>query len=173
MLIVEKINTYYGYSHILHDVSLEVRQGEIAVLLGSNGVGKTTTLNRSWGSGRPGRPDRLQGEGDYAHAPRSGRPPRDFPDPGGSAGLPNLTVYENLKLGMLIRDKGLNIKVTSSRLSLLPKAEKRRNQVGGSLSGGEQQMLTTARGMVAQPKLMLIDEPTEGLAPFLWRRSGR
>jgi len=169
MLVVERINTFYGTSHILHDVSLEVRQGEIAVLLGRNGVGKTTTLKSIMGiqSAKSGKitfngeeitrlpPDQVARKG-ISLIPEDRRV------------IPNLTVYENLKLGMLIRGKGLNIKETlETAFHYFPKLKERLNQMGESLSGGEQQMLTTARGLVANPKLMMIDEPTEGLAPII------
>lgn len=169
MLVVERINTFYGTSHILHDVSLEVRQGEIAVLLGRNGVGKTTTLKSIMGiqSARSGKitfngeeitrlpPDQVARKG-ISLVPEDRRV------------IPNLTVYENLKLGMLIRGKRLNINETlETAFHYFPKLKERLNQMGESLSGGEQQMLTTARGLVANPKLMMIDEPTEGLAPII------
>jgi branched-chain amino acid transport system ATP-binding protein len=169
MLVVERINTFYGTSHILHDVSLEVRQGEIAVLLGRNGVGKTTTLKSIMGiqSAKSGKitfngeeitrlpPDKVARKG-ISLVPEDRRV------------IPNLTVYENLKLGMLLRGKDLNIKETlETAFHYFPKLKERLNQMGESLSGGEQQMLTTARGLVANPKLMMIDEPTEGLAPII------
>jgi branched-chain amino acid transport system ATP-binding protein len=169
MLIVERINTFYGTSHILHDVSLEVQQGEIVILLGRNGVGKTTTLKSIMGiqSAKSGKitfngeeitrlpPDKVARKG-ISLVPEERQV------------IPNLTVFENLKLGMLIRGKGLNIKKTlETAFHYFPKLEERLNQMGESLSGGEQQMLTTARGLMADPKLMMIDEPTEGLAPII------
>jgi branched-chain amino acid transport system ATP-binding protein len=169
MLTVEKINTYYGTSHILHDVSLEVNDGEIVVLLGRNGVGKSTTLKSIMGIQccKAGRisfggeeitrctPDQVARKG-ISFVPEDRRV------------IPNLTVLENLKLGMLIRKKDVNLKEALEMVfHYFPRLQERLNQMGESLSGGEQQMLTTARGLVANPKLMMIDEPTEGLAPII------
>ena len=169
MLKVENINTFYGTSHILHNVSLEVQDGEIVVLLGRNGVGKSTTLKSIMGiapckSGKItfhgkeiGRltPDKIARKG-ISFIPEDRRV------------IPNLTVFENLKLGMLIRGKQVNINETLEMVfQYFPKLKERLNQMGESLSGGEQQMLTTARGLVANPQLMMIDEPTEGLAPII------
>ena len=169
MLKVEKINTYYETSHILHNVSLDVQDGEIVVLLGRNGVGKSTTLKSIMGiaPSKSGRitfqdeeitrlpPDKIARKG-ISFVPEDRRV------------IPNLTVFENLKLGMLIRGKNVNINETLEMVfQYFPKLKERLNQMGESLSGGEQQMLTTARGLVANPRLMMIDEPTEGLAPII------
>jgi branched-chain amino acid transport system ATP-binding protein len=169
MLTLEKINTYYGTSHILHNVSLEVKDGEIVVLLGRNGVGKSTTLKSIMGI-QPCKTGKISLHGEDIT--------RSTPDQIARKGIsmipedrriiPNLTVYENLKLGMLVRGKGVNIKETLEAVfHYFPKLRERLDQMGESLSGGEQQMLTTARGLVANPRLMMIDEPTEGLAPLI------
>jgi len=169
MLMVENINTYYGTSHILHDVSLEVRDGEIVVLLGRNGVGKSTTLKSIMGIA-PSKTGKITLSGEEIT--------RLTPDKIARRGIsfipedrriiPNLTVFENLKLGMLIRGKKVNLNETLEMVfQYFPKLKERLNQMGESLSGGEQQMLTTARGLVANPQLMMIDEPTEGLAPLI------
>lgn len=169
MLTVENINTYYGTSHILHNVSLEVRDGEIVVLLGRNGVGKSTTLKSIMGIA-PSKSGKITLNGEEIT--------RLTPDKIARRGIsfipedrriiPNLTVFENLKLGMLIRGKGVNLNETLEMVfQYFPKLKERLNQMGESLSGGEQQMLTTARGLVANPQLMMIDEPTEGLAPLI------
>ena len=169
MLRVENINTYYGTSHILHDVSLEVRDGEIVVLLGRNGVGKSTTLKSIMGIA-PSKTGKITLSGEEIT--------RLTPDKIARKGIsfipedrriiPNLTVFENLKLGMLIRGKKVNLNETLEMVfQYFPKLKERLNQMGESLSGGEQQMLTTARGLVANPHLMMIDEPTEGLAPLI------
>ena len=169
MLKVENINTYYGTSHILHNVSLEVQDGEIVVLLGRNGVGKSTTLKSIMGiaPSKSGKitlngeeitrltPDKIARKG-ISFVPEDRRV------------IPNLTVFENLKLGMLIRGKNVNVNETLEMVfHYFPKLKERLTQMGESLSGGEQQMLTTARGLVANPQLMMIDEPTEGLAPII------
>ena len=169
MLKVENINTFYGTSHILHNVSLEVQDGEIVVLLGRNGVGKSTTLKSIMGIA-PSKSGKitLNGEG-ITHLPpdKIARKGISF-IPEDRRVIPNLTVFENLKLGMLIRGKNVNINETLEMVfQYFPRLKERLNQMGESLSGGEQQMLTTARGLVANPQLMMIDEPTEGLAPII------
>jgi len=167
MLRLENVNTYYGYSHILQGVSLEVKEGEIVVLLGRNGVGKTTTMKTIMGIQPP-----RDGKIIFRNENIAGLPPHKIGQRGISLIpedrriIPNLTVYENLKLGSLILGK------TEKRDPLFemvfdyfPRLKERLKQDGAKLSGGEQQMLTIARGLMAKPKLMLIDEPSEGLAP--------
>ena len=167
MLQVENVNTYYGYSHILQGVSLEVKEGEIVVLLGRNGVGKTTTMKTIMGIQPP-----KEGKVVFCDEDVAGLPPYKIAQKGISLipedrrVIPNLTVYENLRLGSLVLgktdDRGKLLEVV---LNYFPRLKERLKQYGGSLSGGEQQMLTIARGLMAKPKLMLIDEPSEGLAP--------
>lgn len=169
MLEIRNINTFYGGSHILHDISLDVHQGEIVVLLGRNGMGKTTTLKSIMGIVRPqsgcvrfdgeditgNQPHRIAGRG-VAFIPEERRI------------FPNLTVLENLAMGMVAASGTIDEK---RRLSVVfdyfPALYKRRTNKGNRLSGGEQQMLTIARGLIANPRLLMIDEPTEGLAPIL------
>ena len=169
MLKVENINTFYGTSHILHNVSLEVQDGEIVVLLGRNGVGKSTTLKSIMGIA-PSKSGKITLNGEeITHLPpdKIARKGISFV-PEDRRVIPNLTVFENLKLGMLIRGKNVNINETLGMVfQYFPRLKERLNQMGESLSGGEQQMLTTARGLVANPQLMMIDEPTEGLAPII------
>lgn len=169
MLQLENINTYYDNSHILHDVSLEVEKGEIVVLLGRNGVGKTTTLKSIMGI-EPPKTGKIVFEGKEI----TGMQPHQIARlgiamvPEDRRVLPNLTVFENLKMGMLVRKKTIKM---NERLELVfdyfPILKERLKQRGESLSGGEQQMLTIARALVSDPDLMLIDEPTEGVAPIL------
>jgi branched-chain amino acid transport system ATP-binding protein len=167
MLRLENVNTYYGYSHILQGVSLEVKEGEIVLLLGRNGVGKTTTMKTIMGIQPP-----RDGKIIFRNENIAGLPPHKIAQKGISLIpedrriIPNLTVYENLRLGSLILGK------TEERDPLFemvfdyfPRLKERLKQDGAKLSGGEQQMLTIARGLMAKPKLMLIDEPSEGLAP--------
>jgi len=167
MLRLENVNTYYGYSHILQGVSLEVKEGEIVLLLGRNGVGKTTTMKTIMGIQPP-----RDGKVIFRNENIAGLPPHKIAQKGISLIpedrriIPNLTVYENLRLGSLILGK------TEERDPLFemvfdyfPRLKERLKQDGAKLSGGEQQMLTIARGLMAKPKLMLIDEPSEGLAP--------
>ena len=171
MLKVEKVNTYYGTSHILHNVSLDVQDGEIIVLLGRNGVGKTTTLKTIMGI-QPCQTGKVV----FNDEDITRMPPDEIARRGISLVpedrriIPNLTVFENLKLGMLVRLKREKVNLDATLETVFhyfPRLKERLTQMGESLSGGEQQMLTTARGLVANPKLMMIDEPTEGLAPIL------
>src|SRR5208337_2206426 len=169
MLCLENVNTYYGYSHILQGVSLEVREGEIVVLLGRNGVGKTTTMKTIMGIQPP-----QTGQVLFMGQNIAGLPPHKIARMGISLipedrrVIPNLTVYENLKLGSLVLGKTEDReRLFQMVFDYFPRLKERLKQDGGKLSGGEQQMLTIARGLMSQPKLMLIDEPSEGLAPLL------
>jgi branched-chain amino acid transport system ATP-binding protein len=169
MLSLENVNTYYGYSHILQGVSLEVRQGEIVVLLGRNGVGKTTTMKTIMGIQPP-----KTGKVVFIGENIAGLPPYRIAQKGISLipedrrVIPGLTVYENLKLGSLVRTKAKDRDgLFEMVFDYFPRLKERMKQDAGKLSGGEQQMLTIARGLMSQPKLMLIDEPSEGLAPLL------
>jgi branched-chain amino acid transport system ATP-binding protein len=171
MLKVDKVNTYYGTSHILHDVSLDVQDGEIIVLLGRNGVGKTTTLKTIMGI-QPCQTGKVVfNDEDITRMPPDEIARRGISFvPEDRRIIPNLTVFENLKLGMLVRLKKEKVNMDATLETVFhyfPRLKERLTQMGESLSGGEQQMLTTARGLVANPKLMMIDEPTEGLAPIL------
>ena len=165
---VEDIHTYYGKSHILHGVSLEVGKGEVVGLLGRNGVGKSTTLKAIMGLVHPSRGSvRFEGR-PTAHLPAYrlarlgvGYVPED------RRIFRHLTVLENLRTGLDRHG------VTSARKRELlekvydyfPRLAERRHQAGGTLSGGEQQMLAIARAMMLEPKIILMDEPTEGLMP--------
>jgi len=168
MLSVKNVHTYYGKSHILHGVSIEVGPGEVVGLLGRNGVGKSTTLKTIMGLVRP-----AEGEIHFENTPITGAPPHQLARMG-IAWVPEdrrvfklLTVLENLRTGLDRRG------VTEPRREALlekvyrsfPVLRERRNQAGGTLSGGEQQMLAIARAMMLEPKIILLDEPTEGLMP--------
>jgi branched-chain amino acid transport system ATP-binding protein len=168
LLQVEDIHTYYGKSHILHGVSLEVGRGEVVGLLGRNGVGKSTTLKAIAGLVHPSA-GRILFEGKPVGGLASHRLARL-----GIAYVPEerrifrlLTVTENLRTGLdrhgvtAARKKELLDKV----YAYFPVLAERRNQAGGTLSGGEQQMLAIARAMMLEPKIILLDEPTEGLMP--------
>ena len=168
LLAVEEIHTYYGKSHILDSVSLEVGKGEVVGLLGRNGVGKSTTLKAVAGLVHPSR-------GDVRFEGRSiGRLPAHRVARLGIGYVPEerrifplLTVVENLRTGLdrhgmtAARKKELLEKV----YAYFPVLAERRSQPGGTLSGGEQQMLAIARAMMLEPKIILLDEPTEGLMP--------
>src|SRR5438445_9017716 len=168
MLALDNVHTYYGKSHILHGVSIEVRAGEVVGLLGRNGVGKSTTLKTVMGLVRPSE-GRVTFEGREIGGMASHRVAHL-----GIAWVPEdrrifrlLTVLENLRTGLdrpgvtETRGQELLDKVYAS----FPVLAERRGQAGGTLSGGEQQMLAIARAMMLEPKIVLLDEPTEGLMP--------
>ena len=169
MLELKEIHTYYGLSHVIQGVSLTVEEGEIITLIGRNGAGKTTTLKSIIGL-TPPRAGTItfQGE-DITHLPTHLIAQRGIAFvPEERRVIPNLTVAENLKIGMLKnKDKTKNSKLLERTFAYFPRLQERLTQRGGSLSGGEQQMLTMARGLVSDPAIMLIDEPTEGLMPLL------
>jgi branched-chain amino acid transport system ATP-binding protein len=165
---VEEIHTYYGKSHILHGVSLAVGTGEVVGLLGRNGVGKSTTLKAIAGLVHPSR-GRVLFEG---------RPITQLPGHRlarlGIGYVPEdrrifrwLTVSENLRTGLDRRGvtKARKKELLDKVYQYFPVLAERRNQAGGTLSGGEQQMLAIARSMMLEPKIILLDEPTEGLMP--------
>jgi branched-chain amino acid transport system ATP-binding protein len=168
LVAVDGIHTYYGKSHILHGVSLEVGRGEVVGLLGRNGVGKSTTLKTIMGLVHPDRGEiRLEGKR-VTNLPAHrlarlgiGYVPED------RRIFSRLTVIENLRTGL---DRGgvteaRKKELLESAFAYFPRLAERRNQAGGTLSGGEQQMLAIARAMMLEPKIILLDEPTEGLMP--------
>ncbi|MGD9300474.1 MAG: ABC transporter ATP-binding protein [Desulfobacterales bacterium] len=167
-LTVENINTYYGLSHILFDVSLQVEKGEVVVLLGRNGAGKTTTMLSIMGLNPPKsgkisyRGENITGLAPYRVARAGiGFVPEDrriFPD---------ITVLGNLDVGRK-ESKTKNNKWSHERIyQLFPVLKDFSNRHGGTLSGGEQQMLTIARSLMGNPDFLLLDEPSEGLAPLI------
>ena len=168
MLTLDDVHTYYGKSHVLHGVSLEVRAGEVVGLLGRNGVGKSTTLKTVMGLVRP-----ADGRITFQGQAIGGLPPYRLARLG-IGYVPEdrrifrlLSVLENLRTGLdregvdEARRGALLDKVYGS----FPVLRERRDQAGGTLSGGEQQMLSIARAMMLEPKIILLDEPTEGLMP--------
>jgi branched-chain amino acid transport system ATP-binding protein len=168
LVLVEDVHTYYGKSHILHGVSLHVGPGEVVGLLGRNGVGKSTTLKTIMGLVRPSHGAvLLDGNAITGLAPHKlarlgiGYVPED------RRIFRLLTVMENLRTG-LDRDGVTEDKrraLLDKVFTYFPVLAERRNQAGGTLSGGEQQMLAIARAMMLEPKIILLDEPTEGLMP--------
>ena len=170
LLAIQDLHAYYGEAHILQGVSLAVNPGEVVTLIGRNGAGKTTTLRSIMGIVAP-RGGRITFDGfelaglathtiaqrGIAYVPEERRI------------LPNLSVEENLRLGLLGAGgaKGGGETAMNEVLGYFPRLRERLVQKGKSLSGGEQQMLAIARGLVASPKLMLVDEPTEGLSPII------
>lgn len=169
MLEVQDIHTYYGNIHALKGISITVEEGEIVTLIGANGAGKSTTL---WTIARLLEPRQgrvlLEGEdlADYKAHEIVYRGVAMVPE--GRRVFSKLTVAENLDMGAYHRSDRDGIAVDLQRVfSLFPRLEERRNQVAGTLSGGEQQMLATARALMARPRLLLLDEPSMGLAPVL------
>ena len=168
ILRLQNINTYYGPSHILFDVSLEVGVGEVVVLLGRNGVGKTTTLRSIMGL-TPPRTGRIEFKGEeVTHFPpyRLARSGLAFV-PEDRRIFPEITVEDNL----VVSQRACQTKKEDWTLKEIyrnfPFMEEKRNVLGMSLSGGQQQMLAIARGLISNPELLLLDEPTEGLAPLI------
>jgi branched-chain amino acid transport system ATP-binding protein len=170
MLELAGVHAYYGESHVLQGVSLRVERGEVVALMGRNGAGKTTTLKSIMGI-VPAKGGRITFDGqDITRLPPHLVARRGIAwIPEERRVLPNLTVHENLKLAQLkapARPTG-GAEPIEEALELFPRLRERLQQRGKSLSGGEQQMLAIARGLVASPTLLLVDEPTEGLMPLV------
>jgi len=165
---VEDIHTYYGKSHILHGVSLEIGRGEVVGLLGRNGVGKSTTLKAIAGLIHPSRGQVLYEGRPISHLPahRVARQGIAYV-PEERRIFPLLTVTENLRTGLDRHGvtKARKHELLEEVYRLFPVLAERRGQAGGTLSGGEQQMLAIARAMMLEPRIILLDEPTEGLMP--------
>jgi branched-chain amino acid transport system ATP-binding protein len=168
LLTVDDIHTYYGEAHILQGVSLTVGEGEVVTMIGRNGAGKTTTLLSIMGIARARRGAVRLGGDDITRLETHEIVRRGIGwVPEERRVLPNLTVLENLRLGMMATDGVGSEKRLEEALEFFPRLRERLAQRGRFLSGGEQQMLAIARGLVARPRIMLVDEPTEGLAPLL------
>lgn len=171
LLEVNDINTYYGKIHALKGISLTVEQGEIVTLIGGNGAGKTTTLNTICGI-TPASSGTvfLNGEDITRRKPHDIVTLGVVQSPEGRKIFTRLTVQENLEMGAFTRDdKGSIGKDMDSVFKHFPRLKERQKQLGGTLSGGEQQMLAIGRAMMAQPRILLLDEPSMGLAPLLVR----
>jgi branched-chain amino acid transport system ATP-binding protein len=169
MLEIENIHTYYGNIHALKGISLTVEKGEIVTLIGANGAGKTTTLRTISGLLHP-REGAVKMEGeDIVGIPAHQLVYQGIAMvPEGRGIFSKMTVQENLEMGAFSRsDKG-SINSSFERVfTLFPRLRERRSQVAGTLSGGEQQMLATGRAMMTNPRILLMDEPSMGLAPVL------
>jgi branched-chain amino acid transport system ATP-binding protein len=171
LLALKDVDTYYGEIHILQQMSLEVREGELVCLLGGNASGKSTTLKTILGIVRPRRGKvELEGE-DVTGRPTSYRIAR------GLAIVPEnrrlfapMTVLENLEMGAYLRKDGYD-EALERVFGLFPILKDRRKQLAGTLSGGEQQMVAMGRALMSQPRLLLMDEPSMGLAPILVERN--
>jgi branched-chain amino acid transport system ATP-binding protein len=168
VLRLTDVNTFYGAIHALRGVSIEVHRGEIVTLIGANGAGKTTTLKTISGLLHP-RTGTVEFEGkDISHVA-----PHDLvrhgigQAPEGRRIFSRLTVFENLQMGGFTRTKAENLEQVEHVYQLFPRLRERAGQKGGTLSGGEQQMLAIGRALMTRPRVLLLDEPSLGLAPIL------
>jgi len=169
MLRIEDLSVHYGGIHALQGVSFEVPEGKIVTLIGANGAGKSTTLNSIVGLVKPS-----SGTITLDGAPLGSLATKDIVRrgvvlaPEGRRIFPNLTTEENLALGAFARDDKAGVEADERKTyKLFPRLEERRKQKAGTLSGGEQQMLAVARALMSRPKLLMMDEPSLGLAPLI------
>ena len=169
MLEVENIHSYYGNIHALRGISLTVEKGEIVTLIGANGAGKSTTLRTITGVMKPHEGHvRLDGEDLAPYKPHEIVYKGMSMVPEGRRIFARLSVTENLEMGAYSRKSKQEIAADLERVfTLFPRLKERHSQVAGTLSGGEQQMLATGRALMAHPRLLLMDEPSMGLAPVL------
>ena len=172
VLELKSIETYYGTIRALKGVNLEVRSGEIVTLLGANGAGKTTTLRSINGLNRPRRGSIVFEGRDITALPAHGIVRLGISQsPEGRKLFPRMTVVENLEMGAFQRSDRSMIKDDMERIfALFPRLAERRTQKAGTMSGGEQQMCAIGRAMMARPKLLMLDEPSMGLAPIFVER---
>lgn len=172
MLRLQDVHTYYGPVRVLRGISIEVREGEIVSLLGSNAAGKTTTLKAIFGVVRPAR-----GSIEFRGERIDRLPPEKIARrgialvPEGRRIFPRMSVMENLEMGSFVRSDPAGVAEDLERvLEMFPRLRERLHQKGGTLSGGEQQMLAIGRALMARPVLICLDEPSMGLSPILVER---
>lgn len=172
MLEVKNLKVHYGVIQAIKGISFEVNEGEVIALIGANGAGKTTTLQTITGMLKPSEGEILFEGQDIVKVPGHKIVSMGMAHvPEGRRVFAELSVYENLKLGAYTRkDKNEIAESLAKVYKSFPRLEERKNQLAGTLSGGEQQMLAMGRALMSKPKIILMDEPSMGLSRFLWRR---